>query len=301
MENKPKLHLRKQIIYAIPLSISLALFIFLFIAKINRNTHVELRSLNVNLTSSNEIQAPLDLSFLDEYNEKLKLRKIDNTVGFYAQRFKLDTKKAIALARELTNNYTDEKYLQTYTITNNPNSTEINPNQEAGIIRFIKILNSYPETFGLEWEDIHVSDERDTVRVRNEKGQIIMKNGMTFEQYVAKISNIFEMDPVLSLAIIYNESGRCRSPLFINNNNVAGMKSIDGWAKYTTLESGVISYLYNLNIILNKYQFDTNTEEGLMNLSAVYVNGDINTPSLTWYDTTSKIMNELRESDLLKY
>ena len=301
MENKPKLHLRKQVIYAIPLSISLALFIFLFIVKISANNHVEIKALKNTQTSSNTEEVKVDLSFITKYFTTSPEKKIDNTIGFYAKLFKIDEKKAIALAREYTNNYTNEKYLQTNTITNNPNNNDVNPNQEAGIIRFIKLLNSYPEKFGYEWEEIHISDESDTERTRNSKGQIIMTNGMTFEQYVAKISNIIEVDPALSLAIIYNESGRCRSPLFINKNNVAGMKSINGWAQYTTLESGVISFVLNLKAILNNHQIDPSTEEGLLNLSAVYVNGDITVPAMNWYENVTKIREEVNNTDLLKY
>ena len=302
MEPKHKLHLRKQVIYAIPLSISLALFIFLFIVKLSSNTHVELRAFNTVTKSNTPTEYyPINFTFLDDLQIDIQKRRIDNTIGFYAERFKLDSKEAIRLARELTNDYTDEKYLRTFTITNNPNNNDVNPNQEAGIIRYIKLLNSYPDKYGYKWEDIHISDESDTERRRNTKGQIIMTNGMTFEQYVAKISNIIGVDPALSLAIIYNESGRCRSPLFVNRNNVAGMKSINGWANYTTLESGVISFVLNLKAILNNYQMDPNTDEGLLNLSAVYVNGNIGVPAMNWYENVYKIRNEVNNTDLLKY
>ena len=297
---KPKLHLRKQIIISIPISLVLTLFIFGLVATFSHNKHVEIKNIiRVSSgTTANDSGYKLDLSFLDPYKEALNERQIDNTIGFYAKRFKIDEDKVIAKARELTDNYKSERYLQTYTV--NPNSNENNPNQEAGIIRYVKSIYSYPEHYGFTWEEIHLTDERDTERRYNAQGRILMRNNMTFEQYVAKISNILEVEPSLALAIIYNESGRLRSNLFTINNNVAGMKSLDGWAKYPTLEAGTISFLLNLKGILNKYQYDINTDEGVLALSSVYVNGYEWNPSYVWYENVTNIRREIQASDLFK-
>ena len=301
-EYKPKLRLRKQVIYAIPIAISFTLILFLTIAFLNRKSHVELQN-NTLLLSSNQEEVEekgIDLSFLGSIKQNLEDRRIDNTIGYYARRFKLDETKVIKKARELTDNYQSEYYLQSFNIPDSPNDTYVAKSQEAGIVRYVKNVSSYPERYGLVYEDIHLTDERDTERTYNDKNQIIMTNGDTFEQYVAKISNLFEIDPALSLAIIYNESGRCKSTLFKVNNNVAGMRAVYGWARYPTLEAGVIAFVLNLRGLLNIYQYDVNTDEGVLALSSVYVNGYEGNPAYVWYDNVTKIRNEINNSDLFK-
>ena len=301
-EYKPKLRLRKQVIYAIPIAISFTLILFLTIAFLNRKSHVELQN-NTLLLSSNQEEVEekgIDLSFLGSIKQNLEDRRIDNTIGYYARRFKLDETKVIKKAHELTDNYHSDYYLQTFNIPDGPNDTYVAKSQEAGIVRYVKNVSSYPERYGLVYEDIHLTDERDTERTYNDKNQIVMTNGDTFEQYVAKISNLFEIDPALSLAIIYNESGRCKSTLFKVNNNVAGMRAVYGWARYPTLEAGVIAFVLNLRGLLNIYQYDVNTDEGVLALSSVYVNGYEGNPAYVWYDNVTKIRNEINNSDLFK-
>ena len=78
------------------------------------------------------------------------------------------------------------------------------------------------------------------------------------------------------------------------------MRAVYGWARYPTLEAGVIAFVLNLRGLLNIYQYDVNTDEGVLALSSVYVNGYEGDPAYVWYDNVTKIRNEINNSDLFK-
>ena len=95
-----------------------------------------------------------------------------------------------------------------------------------------------------------------------------MDNGLTFEQYVGKISDLYEIDKAFVLAIINLESGYQSSYLFTNMNNVGGHRGLGGtWKSYTTLEAGVLAHVLSVKNIADKNNIDakemTNEEETL--------------------------------------
>ena len=87
-----------------------------------------------------------------------------------------------------------------------PNTGSIT-SQEARIIFYVKDLYTYPERYGSSIPEMRLSEVPRTDRRYNEAGELIMNNGMTFEQYVGHISDLLGVDKATVLAISYHEAG----------------------------------------------------------------------------------------------
>ncbi len=135
----------------------------------------------------------------------------------------------------------------------------------------------------------------------------IVYNGLTMQEltdqlnkslhgHLANTGHIFAeesisrgIDPYLALGIVLHETG-CNgtcSSLVINCNNVGGMKGAGGcnggsYAVFSTLESGIISYLDNLK--RNYYDYG---------LTTVYTIGPKYAASTTWATQVTNYMNSI--------
>ena len=125
-----------------------------------------------------------------------------------------------------------------------------------------------------------------------------MNNGMTFEQYVGHISNLFGVDPATALAISYHEAGIKTSALFQTKNNIGGHKGLNGWKSFTTLEAGIIGHVISVRNIAARAGGDLNTYEGLTAFSSIYVNGHVGNPSMHWTDKVTYFRNQINTKDL---
>jgi hypothetical protein len=128
-----------------------------------------------------------------------------------------------------------------------------------------------------------------------------MDNGLTFEQYVGKISDLYEIDKEFVLAIINLESGYQSSYLFTNMNNVGGHRGIGGtWKSYTTLEAGVLAHVLSVKNIADKNNIDAKemTNEEIYAFSGTYVTGSAAKPSSSWTGKVTKIKENISKKDL---
>ena len=85
------------------------------------------------------------------------------------------------------------------------------------------------------------------------EGKVYLSNGLTYEQYLGKICDEFNIDKELVLAISYLETGYLKSGLFTYSNNVGGQRGYNGWLKYPTLEAGIIGHVISVKAILDNY------------------------------------------------
>lgn len=300
MKKRHKLRLRKQVIICIPVAISIMILtIGLLINK--NNTFSEIKQ-NNNLTSQNKINDGLkisDLSFIKDFNKMVEQRKKDNTIIYYAQLFKLDIDKTLELAHNYTNNFENSEY-QTHNVIG-PDKVKQKVGSfssfEAGVAYFARDLYRYPEKYGLTISDIRL-DETPTLKEVSTDGNIYMNNGLTFEQYLGKICDLFNMDKELVLAISYHEAGIKTSNLFKNSNNIGGHRGYAGWMKFTTLEAGIIAHVLAVKAIVDNYNIDVTSENGIAELSSVYVNGHAGNPSYFWAEKITYYMEAIEEKDL---
>lgn len=305
--NKNRLRLRKQVIYLLPVVILLTLLSLTIIIARNHTLAAEvgkqenLASQKINDEQNNSDFQLSDLKYFQEFYNFVEKRQKDNTIIYYASIFKLDIDKTLEIAYKYTNNLEDPDFNKNFVI--GPQSVKKSkgsfPSFEAGVAYFARDLYRYPERYGSSIYEIRL-DESPTLKKKN-KDKIIMDNGLTFEQYVGHICNLFEIDPAFTLAIINLESGYQSSYLFTNKNNVGGHRGIGGtWKSYTTLEAGVVAHVLSVKNIAEKNKIDAKemTDEEIYAFSGTYVTGSASKPSSSWTGKVTKIKENITKKDL---
>lgn len=305
--NKNRLRLRKQVIYLLPVVILLTLLSLTLIISNHKLTNKVVNQENLATNKIDDLAANSnfqlsDLKYIQEFYKFVEERQKDNTVIYYASIFKLDIDKTLQIAYKYTNNFEDEEFNKNFVI--GPKSIKKSkgsfPSFEAGVAYFVRDLYRYPERYGSSIYEIRL-DESPTIKTKDKKGNIIMDNGLTFEQYVGHICNLFEVDPAFTLAIINLESGYQSSYLFTNKNNVGGHRGIGGtWKSYTTLEAGVLAHVLSVKNIADKNNIDAKemTDEEIYAFSGTYVTGSAAKPSSSWTGKVTKIKENISKKDL---
>ncbi len=306
-EKKTRLRLRKQVIYCIPLVILLSLSIIAVIIGSNGvlSNEVEkqenLASKEINDITPSDFKLS-DLKYFQDFYDFIEKRQKDNTIIYYASIFKLDIDKTLEIAYKYTKNYEDEEFNKNFVI--GPSSVKKSkksfPSFEAGVAYFARDLYRYPERYGSSIYEIRL-DETPTIKQKDKNGKLYMDNGLTFEQYVGKISDLYEVDKEFVLAIINLESGYQSSYLFTNKNNVGGHRGIGGvWKSYTTLEAGVLAHVLSIKNIADKNKIDVKemTNEEIYAFSGMYVTGSATKPSSSWTGKVTKIKENISKKDL---
>lgn len=305
-KKKHKLHLRKEVLRIIP--------VFIFILFVGTALYINKKNLTKKEVPANEVLASnklskvkskanlSDLKYINQFENMMEQRQKDNTIIYYAQIFKLNVPKALELAHKFTNNYKDENYLKSFIIgpTGIQNKTTPFKSFEAGAAYFARDIYRYPEKYGTSISEMRL-DETPTKKVVAKDGNIYMNNGMTFEQYMGKISDLFGVDAATALAISYHEAGIKKSFLFTDCNNIGGHRGYDGWMRFTTLEAGVISHVLTIKAMQDNYNLDLNTIEGLAGLSGIYVNGRVSKPAESWLNKIQIFKREIYEQHLTSY
>lgn len=300
--NKTRFRLRKQFVIAIPIFLALTI-ISLGIILTNRRSYsatiaqVETQKSNVENEEKANILA--DNEYIKNFGIYMDNRQKDNTIIYYADKFHLNTDKVLEIARNLTNNYTNEKYLKTNVIGSESVIEKLGSFKsfEAGAAYFARDIYRNPKRYGATAEEIQTGEEIDVSRNIVDK-KIYMSNGLTFEQYYGKIADLFEIDKSIALSMVYLESGRMRSALFNNKNNIGGMRSGSGWMSFPTLEAGIIAHVLTTKSIADRHDFNISDPDGIYKFSGVYVNGSVNKPSDDWTNKVLIIKGQIEEKDV---
>ena len=283
-----KVKLRKQFVIAIPIFL-LVTALSLSIVLINKRSYsativkVETQGPNLEVASKPKTNLLQDNEIVKRYSAYMEERQKEKTIAFYADLFHLDTTKAVEIAKKLTNDFTNENFLKTNVIGNDKIINKLGSFKsfEAGAVYYARDLYRNPERYGTTSKEIIADYSIDTERnVVNKK--IIVKNGLTFEQFYGKIADLFGIDKSTGLAMAYLESGRLNSKLAKNKNNIGGMRSGKGWMSFPTLEAGAIAHILTIRSISNRHGFDITDTDGIYKFSGVYVNGSTSKPSEKW-------------------
>ncbi len=296
-KKRHKLRLRKQVIACLPiLFLLMVVTVGLVINKYSSKNEVGNSKL---LSSNNNMKNFSDLEYFKKIDDIIEKRQKDNTVIYYAQAFKLDVDKTLSIVHQYTNNYEDAEFNKTFVIGPKKIKDKMGSFKsfEAGVVYFVRDAYRYPERYGSSIEELRTSEEPTTKTVSKD-GNIYMNNGLTFEQYLGKICDLFEMDKATILAISYQEAGIKTSNLFKNSNNIGGYRGYAGWMKFTTLEAGVIAHVISIKAMQDNYDLDLTTDVGLAGLSGIYVNGNTSKPQQTWIEKVSIFKRQINEKDL---
>lgn len=301
-QKKTKLRLRKQVIICIPIVLLIiVLTIGMFINK-DKSYSSEVEK-NEEITSEKIITDGKNLSevkYIKEFNKIIEQRQKDNTIIYYASKFKLNINKTLEIAHNLTNNYENEQYLNTNVIAPVSIANRIGSfnSFEAGVVYFARDLYRYPEKYGSSIAEIRL-DETATINDTVNNEIIYMDNGLTFSQYLGKICDLYGVDKSIALAIVYEESGIMTSGLFKYNNNISGMRGYAGWMNFTTLEAGIISHVIGLKAIIDNYSIDMNDPNAVYTLSAIYVHGNPGAGiSESWSSKVLHFKEKIEQEDL---
>lgn len=302
MKRKHKrLRLRKQVIYSIPIAIFIAVLSVMLISSQNKMSNKSLEN-NSKLEDSLEVDDTVlqkDFEYLNFINDYLDERMLDNTIIYYAKKFSLNADKALEIAHYYTNDYQSEQFNTTFVIGPESVQLEEGPfdNAETGIAYFIRRLYSTPSKYETTPEEI--GKVYNVVKgSTNVDGTIYLDNGMTFEQYMGKICDLFDIDKETALAITYLESGYLSSTLFVSANNIGGQRDSTGWLRFPTLEAGVIAHVITIKSLLAKYNIDISNDEGVLELSSVYVNGYPGSPVESWATKVMILRDQIKEKNL---
>ena len=249
-------------------------------------------TLNNDILSSNQVYEPIVAqNIIDKEKSDINENTIEKQLlDKYCNIYSLNINVVYKLVQEFTNNFTNENYIR----TNNPGFRFNNnsyDNKELGILCFIRHLYQIPEDFGLSLNEIKSAkyNEREEIR----------------EEYLVKqYSSIFGIDPVLVLAIEYQEASfngeRYASEVYKNYNNPAGLinpNTNDFW-KFPSKEAGIIEHIYQLK----NYYIDNNLTTPEQIQSKYAPNGALNDPNnlnSNWLINVKKLMEEIKnDSDI---
>lgn len=296
----PKLRLKKQVIVAIP--VLLVLIVFTIGMIINRthvySSSVEMKEEYAKLELTDTIELS-DLEFIKNVSNNIENQKRDNTIVYYASKFKLDVDKTLEIAHKYTDNYTNERFTKLNII--GPESVVKDQGKfdsfEAGAVYFVRDLYRSPSSYGTS-EGAIVTSKEVTVANNREGYTVYLDNGLTFTQFLGIIADLYGIDKSTALAIVYEESGYTGSGLFRNSNNIGGLRGAHGWNKYPTLEAGTICYILTLRSLANRSHVDFKSNDAIPKLSGIYVYGNPSKVADSWVAKVTKFRNGINQKDL---
>ena len=302
MQKKFSLKLRKEVLISIPIALFFAVLLTIALvsnkkADLQTTKKVEVTSENFLDTSMNENSKSFsDTDFIKNYVDFKNKRMIDNTIAYYAEQFHLDKAKVVEIARRLTNNYEREDYKTTFSVKQGEGTFS---SYEAGIVYFVRYLYRSPANYGSSSAEI---GDRGIVTTATNKvdGHIRLDNGLTYEQFLAKIADLYGINKTLALAIVYEESGIMTSSLFRNSNNMGGLRGGSGWLQFPSLEAGTICYIFTLKNLLERSGLDSNQESSIYALSGIYVHGNAADPSADWSGKVLHFMQRINANKVFE-
>ncbi len=207
-----------------------------------------------------------------------------NIFNEYSGYYGLDTTAVYNLAKTLTSDFSETNYLSTYVIGNTTfyDNNRVYPNEEAGIIAFIRCLALSPENYGISANDI--------------KTGVYTKYSGSYEQLTAKISDLLGVNRETMLAIMYHETGYFSSDSFIYKNNPAGiMKESGGVKSFENKEAGIIEAIYNVYFRF----YEDNKNISLEEIGTVYC--PVGAPNddgtnINWISGVGRIKEEIKNN-----
>lgn len=297
-----KLRLRKQVIACIPILLLIAILTLGMIINKDKSYSSEVVK-KEDIASEKIISDGKNLSevkYIKDFNKMIEKRQKDNTIIYYASKFKLNVDKTLEIAHRLTGNFENEQYQNTNVIAPSALAEKLGSfnSFEAGVVYYVRDLYRYPEKYGSSIAEMRL-DESSTINSTVNNQTIYMDNGLTFEQYLGKICDLYGIDKSLALAIVYEESGIMTSGLFKYNNNISGMRGYAGWMNFTTLEAGVIAHVIGIKAIIDNYGIDMSDPNAVYTLSAIYVHGNPYAgPSESWSGKILHFKERIDQEDL---
>lgn len=221
-------------------------------------------------------------------------KQITDLLKEYAHYFDLDEENVVALAKEITNNYTSEEFLDTYNIGNTTigKTSYTYDTVEAGIMTFVYNLYKSPENFGYSKEDFRLNNAKKTLQY--ESNVAVLENGYTVDQFMGKVCDGINLDASLAASVSSSETGHYSSRMCREDNNYGGIGGVGHFVTLPTPEAGVIYYAMNLKRIINAYYDENNINVSA--LSGIYVNGKKGSVAPEWVANVNRFYGYYEEN-----
>lgn len=126
--------------------------------------------------------------------EEVKINENESYLKEYSTYFNLDSGKVIEIAKTLTNNFENDVIIS----IGNKKVTSSNPETMAMFLVWDLYKNS--SDYQLTREELTISDEIAHLQY-NEEGKIILRNGLTFSEFMGKVSDSIEGDKCFDVAV----------------------------------------------------------------------------------------------------
>lgn len=197
----------------------------------------------------------------------------------YAYYYNLDPDKVINFAIEITEDFSID--LSEFLTRKYASNIEGKSMLFVYYLSRDKLINPLSD-YGLAKSYFAVNSKRRTMNK-----DLVLDSGLTFSQFLGKVSDNLNMNKYYLLAISYLETGRVTSSLALNKNNFGGLRGSGEYYTYPSPEVGIIAFCINLKGY-EKYNL-TN----IYDLSGIYTHGNKNNPSYTWVNSVRKYYSDI--------
>lgn len=234
-----------------------------------------------------EEQEPVKKREINNYKPKMDYAKVaqmkrvsecETYLEEYCYYFNFDSEKVKLIANTVTNNFRNG-------ITINVGTKEFSSTEpETMAIYLVWDLYKNGENYAITREELTITEDIAHLQY-DEEGNIILRNGLSFSQFIGKVNDSFDGDKYLSLAISDRETGFQTSDQAINKNNFGGWRATEAFFTFPSPEAGIIYHCFSLEKMTNSREYNN-----LLEFSGIYNNNDTNQPVPEWEEDVSAKM-----------
>ena len=198
----------------------------------------------------------------------------------YSVYYNLNSDKVVEFAKNITNDF--ELNLKDFIKT----SYDLDLKETVSML-FVYNLQKDNLVNKLSNYGLNKSYFKESYNITKMSRDLILRNGLSFSQFLGKISDLLDVNKYYALSISYLETGKVTSSLALNKNNFGGMRVSGEYLSYISPEAGIISFCLNLK------GYEKFGLKSLEELSGKYVNGNVNKVSYTWINNVKRYYNNI--------
>ena len=181
-----------------------------------------------------------DFSFVED-NEARRIEVIKHLCNIYQVNYDV----VYNTLKELTNNFSSEDYLNGHINGISCKGFEVNATSEDELLMYaVRVIKQAPERLGMSTTNLYINNGYDS--------------GTDYFKMISDICEVLGINRDLMYAIVNSETS-FNSDLFLNVNNPAGLRCVDGtstWWEFANKEEGFIEFGMELIKYYNKLGLD---------------------------------------------
>ena len=217
--------------------------------------------------------------------EEVKINENESYLKEYSTYFNLDSGKVIEIAKTLTNNFENDVIIS----IGNKKVTSSNPETMAMFLVWDLYKNS--SDYQLTREELTISDEIAHLQY-NEEGKIILRNGLTFSEFMGKVSDSIEGDKCFDVAVSDAETKKQTSDQSIEKNNFGGWRYDEEYLTFPSPEAGIIYHSMMLEKKRNTWDY-----ANLSEFSGIYTQNDKTRPNKKWVNNVTSFLAVYKDNE----